>query len=299
MRIYIRTPLVNKSKIIPHTVEHCAGNIVWEIPDFFDFQWWISWWVSTDFTYFEFDKWVKYEDMMKYLFQPIKKKSVDYEHKVLKEELWDSEYSQKLYEKILKKFIDPEISTNQYKSVSWEDVKKYHKKYYKPENVIVVDEEKDYKVIFKWFNPEKKKYKKLEKRKEKFRFKNNKYIAYILKQYNGEDYRKMFFSYRLLNYYLYLINRLTNQEYFHQYNYFFEDTYACIALVEDKNYSKLDQEFFEWWKKYFLNVLKYWYYKEDFFLNEYFYWIPKTRKEVIQICKNFTREEFKELLELK
>lgn len=67
MRIYIRTPLVNKSKMIPHTVEHCAWNIVWEISDFFDFQWWLSWWVSTDFTYFEFDKWVKYEDMMKYL----------------------------------------------------------------------------------------------------------------------------------------------------------------------------------------------------------------------------------------
>ncbi|MBR7036483.1 hypothetical protein IKI14_01035 [bacterium] len=49
----------------------------------------------------------------------------------------------------MKKFINPEISTNQYKSVSWEDVKKYHKKYYKPENVVVVDEEKDYKVIFK------------------------------------------------------------------------------------------------------------------------------------------------------
>jgi hypothetical protein len=60
----------------------------------------------------------------------------------------------------------------------------------------------------------------------------------------------------------------------------------------------LDKEFFEWGKKYLLNVFKYWYYKEKIFLNEYIYWIPKTRKEVIQMCKNFTREEFKEFLEI-
>ena len=68
--------------------------------------------------------------------------------------------------------------------------------------------------------------------------------------------------------------------------------------MEDADYSKLDKEFFEWGKKYLLNVFKYWYYKEKFFLNEYIYWISKTRKEVIQMCKNFTREEFKEFLEI-
>ena len=298
MRIYIRTPLVNKSKMIPHMVEHCAGNIVWDMSDFFDFQRGISWEISSDTTCFEFDRWVKYDDMLKYLFQPIEKKSVTYERKILREELWDPEFVQEVYEKALRKFVDPDYNINHYKSITWEEVKDYHEKYYKRENLIVVNEEKDYKVIFEWFKPKENKYKKLEKRKEKFRFKGNKYITYILTHYNGEHYRKMFFSYRILEYYLYLVNRLKGQKYFHQENYFFEDSYACIMLVENLDYSKLDKEFFEGWRKYIINMFKVWYFQERLLLNKYFYWIPKTRKEVIQICKNFTREEFKELLEI-
>lgn len=297
MRIYIRTPLVNKSKIIPHTVEHCAGFFNGKIDDFFDFSQGLDWEISSDFTCFEFDKWVKYEDMMEHLFQPIERKTVTYEHKVLEEELWDPWYAQKVYEKVLKRFLDPEYNINHYKSITWKEVKDYHEKYYNRKNAIVVDE-KDYKIIFKWFKPKEKEYKKSEQRKEKLKFKDNKYIVYILNNYNGENYRKMFFWYRLLDYYLYLINRLTNQKYYYQNNYSFQQGETFMVLVEDTDYSKLDKKFFEWWKKYFLNVLKYWYYKEKFFLNKYFYWIPKTRKEVIQICKKFTREEFKEFLEL-
>ena len=299
MRIYIRTPLVNKSKMIPHTVEHCAGNVCWNVSDFFDFSRWLDWEISIDYTCFIPDKWVKYEDVLEKIFQPIEKKKVNYEHKVLKEELSEPSYAQKLSEKILKKFVDPEISTNHYKSISWEEAKEYHEKYYKLENVIVVDEEKDYKVIFKWFSPEKKKCRNLEKRKEKFRYKGNKYILYFFKSYNAEEYRKMFFCYELIDSYLYFMNRLNKQQYYPLINYFFQNTYAYYILVEDTDYSRLDQDFFEQWKKYFLNMLKNWFYKEDFFLNEYFYGIPKNRKEVIQICKNFSRAEFKEFLELK
>ena len=299
MRIYIKTPLVNKSKMIPHTVEHCAGFFNKKIDEFFDFSQGLEWEISTDYTCFEFDRWVKYEDMMEHLFQPIKKEYLTYEHKVLREEFWSPDYVQKIYEKLLKVFLDPEYNMNKYNSITREEVKKYHKKYYKPENAIVVDEEKGYKVIFEWFKPKEKKSKKLEKRKEKFKFKDNKYIVYILNHYNGENYRKAFFCYRILDYYLYLINRYTNQKYYYQSNYFFQQEDTLFVLVEDADYSKLDKEFFEWGKKYLINVFKYWYYKEKFFLNEYIYWIPKTRKEVIQMCKNFTREEFKNFLELK
>ena len=70
-------------------------------------------------------------------------------------------------------------------------------------------------------------------------------------------------------------------------------------MIWDYDYSQLDEKFFEWWKKYIINMFEAWYFKEKFFLNEYFYGIPKTRKEVIQIIKNFSREEFKDFLELK
>lgn len=299
MRIYIKTPLVNKSKIIPHAVEHCAGFFNKKIEDFFDFSQGLDGEIFTDYTCFEFDRWVKYEDMMKYLFQPIKENSVIYENMILKEELWDPEYAQRIYEKVLKSFLDPKYDINHYKSITLEEVKDYHEKYYKRENAIVVDNENDYKIIFEWFEPEEKQCKELEKRKENFKFRDNKYIVYILNHYNGENYRKAFFCYRMLDYYLYLINRFTNQKYYYQNNYFFQQEDTLFALVEDANYSKLDKKFFEWGKKYLLNVFKYWYYKEKFFLNEYFYWIPKTRDEVIQSYKDFTRNQFKEFLELK
>lgn len=299
MRIYIRTPLVNKSDIIPHTVEHCVGNIGWKRTDYFDYYRWFLWEIRTEYTYFEFDRWIKYDYLLQKLFQPIEKDTVDYEHKVLKEELWDPSYCSEIYEKIIRKFIDPKFLTNHYKPVSLDDVKRYHKKYYKIENLVVVDEEKWYNVIFKWFEPEKRKYKKLEKRKEKFIFRKNKYILNIFSHYNADQYRKWFFSYRILNCYCYYINRLHKQWYYNQENYFFQYSDSFIITLENLDYSKLNQEFFKQWKRYFLNILKYWYFQERFFLNEYFYWIPKARKEVIQMCKNFTRGEFKELLELK
>ena len=154
MRIYIKTPLVNKSKMIPHAVEHCAGSFNKKIDDFFDFSQGLDGEIFTDYTCFEFDRWVKYEDMMEHLFQPIKENTVTYENMVLKDELWDPEYAQRIYEKVLKSFLDPEYDINHYKSITLEDVKDYHEKYYKRENAIVVDNEKDYKIIFKWFEPE-------------------------------------------------------------------------------------------------------------------------------------------------
>jgi hypothetical protein len=73
--------------MIPHAVEHCAGFFNKKIDDFFDFSQGLDGEIYTDYTHFEFDRWVKYEDMMKYLFQPIKENVVIYENMILKEEL--------------------------------------------------------------------------------------------------------------------------------------------------------------------------------------------------------------------
>jgi hypothetical protein len=44
---------------------------------------------------------------------------------------------------------------------------------------------------------------------------------------------------------MYLINRYTNQKYYYQSNYFFQQEDTLFVLVEDADYSKLDKEFFE------------------------------------------------------
>lgn len=294
MRIYIRTPFVNDSNIIPHTVEHCVGNVSWKKTDFFDYYRGLYWEVKSEYTCLELDRWIKYDYFLQKMLQPIEKDTVIYERKVLKEELSDPTYIQKIYEKVIQKFVNPKLTTNRYKAVSLDDLKDYHKKYYKPENLIVVDEEKDYKIIFEWFIPKEKKNKKLEKKEGKFKFEGNEYLVCVFSHYNGTQYWTSFFSYRLLNCYCYYINRLHKQWYYNQENYFFQYADSCIIMLENLDYSGFTQEFFEQWKKYFINILKHWYYQEKFFLNEYFYDAPKTRKEAIQVVKDYSREEFRE-----
>jgi hypothetical protein len=54
--------------------------------------------INTDYTYFEFDKWINYEDAIKRLTEEINKESFLYEKKIIKQELEDVNYDQRIYE---------------------------------------------------------------------------------------------------------------------------------------------------------------------------------------------------------
>ena len=54
--------------------------------------------INTDYTYFEFDKWINYEDAIERLTKDINKESFLYEKKIIKQELEDVNYDQRIYE---------------------------------------------------------------------------------------------------------------------------------------------------------------------------------------------------------
>jgi len=297
MRIYIRTPLVNKSKMIPHLVEHCIWHSVLNLDDFFEFLYWLDGVINTDYSYFEFDKRINYDDAIEKLTKQITKESFLYEKDIIKQELEDVRYDQRIYEYVVRKYLDPDFFMNKYEKVSWNDVKDYHEKYYVSENMIAVDDE--FKILKQWFKIEKSNSAVQKISKCLLNFEDDKYLTFIWKKTDWTWYWEMYFFFRILCFYWAYSQRWQKGEYYYLEPYFYEYEDNCIVLIWDYDYSQLNEKFFEGWKKYIINMFEAWYFKEKFFLNEYFYWIPKTRKEVIQIIKDYSREKFKEFLELK
>lgn len=282
--------------MIPHLVEHCIGHSVLDMEDFFEFSYWLDGVTNTDYTYFEFDKWINYEDAVAKLTKKITKESFLYEKDIIKQELEDVSYDQRIYEYIVRKYLDSDFSMNKYAKVSWEDIENYHYKYYTPENMIAVDD--GFKILKQWFKIEKNEDNVTQKiSKYSLNFEDDKYLAFIWEKTDWTWYWEIYFFFRIMCFYLAYSQRWQKGEYYYLEPYFYEYENNCIVLIWDYDYSQLDEKFFEWWKKYITNMFKSWYFKEKFFLNEYFYWIPKTREEVIQICKNYSRDQFKDILE--
>ena len=284
--------------MVPHLVEHCIGHSMLDLEDFFEFSYWLDGVINTDYTYFEFDKWVNYKDAVEKLTKKITKEFFSYEKDIIKQELEDASYDQRIYEYVVRKYLNSDFSMNKYEKVSWEDIENYHKKYYQSENMIIVDNE--FNILKQWFKIEKDGGNAAQKiSKYSLNFEDDKYLAFIWKKTDWTWYWGMYFFFRIMCFYWAYSQRWQNREYYYLEPYFYEYEDNCIVLIWDYDYSQLNEKFFEWWKKYIINMFESWYFKEKFFLNEYFYWIPKTREEVIQSYKNFTRNQFKEFLELK
>ena len=284
--------------MIPHLVEHCIGHSVLDMDDFFEFSYWLDGVINTDYTYFEYDKWINYEDAVEKITKEITKESFLYEKDIIKQELEDVSYDQRIYECVVRKYFDSDFSMNKFAKASWEDVENYHEKYYQSENMIIVDDE--FKILKQWFNIEKTDDNDVQKiSKYSLNFEDDKYSVFIWKKTDWTWYWEMHFFFRIMCFYWAYSQRWQKGGYYYLEPYFYEYEDNCIVLIWDYDYSQLDEKFFEWWKKYIINMFESWYFKEKFFLNEYFYWIPKTREEVIQSYKNFTRSQFKKFLELK
>ena len=255
MRIYIKTPLVNKSKMIPHLVEHWIGHSVLDMEDFFEFSYWLDGVINTDYTYLEYDKWINYEDAVKKITKKITKESFLYEKDIIKQELEDVSYDQRIYECVVRKYLDSDFSMNKYAKASWEDVENYHEKYYQSENMIIVDDE--FKILKQWFNIEKNGDNTAQKiSKYSLNFEDDKYLVFIWKKTNWAWYWEIYFFFRIMCFYWAYSQRRQKGEYYYLEPYFYEYEDNCIVLIWDYNYSKLDEKFFEWWKNMLLTCLK-------------------------------------------
>lgn len=265
---------------------------------YFELSYWLDAVTCVDYTYFEFDNRVNYTETIKSLTSPITERTFLYEKEIIQQELEDLSYGQWIYEYVVKKYLDSDFSMNQYEEVSQENVKDYHEKYYTPDNMIVVENTNNYEVIQSWFKAEKNNKNLTNKiSKKSFNFENDKYLLYIWKFTDWTWYWEMYFFFRMICFFSAYLQRWQKWEYYYIEPCFYEYENNCIVIIWDYDYSTLDEKFFEWWKKYIIDMIeKGGYFKEKFFLNEYIYWIPKTREDVIDLYKSYSRETFTKTL---
>lgn len=298
MRAYIKTPLVNNSKIIPHAVEHCVWHTNFSIQKSYDLLYWVEWVITPDYTYYEFDNRVNKNQIISYLTSPINKESLEYEIPIFKEEIDDTNYDQRIYEYVIKKYIDPDISLNTYEDIKRKDINDYHKKYYTPDNIIIVDEN-NFEIVYEWFKANKKKCLNTKVTKSKLDFEWDKYLLYVWKSCDSDSYWEMYFFFWIICFFCFIDQRHKNQTYYYLEPYFYQYKDNCFVIIWDFDYSKLDKNIFESWKKYVLDMLdKGKYFKEKFFLNKYFYWIEKDREDVVIMYKNYSYSDLNKMLNL-
>ena len=149
MKIYIKTPLIGRRKAIPHMLEHCIAKSHFGSSDFFTFTYGSEVEISSNFTLYEYDKWVSIDPILKYLTDPISKEAFEYELPIIQEECEDSSYDQRIYQESLTLLLKKKFDLNSASGLSREAVKKYHEKYYQLENFLICDDTlSEYKLLF-------------------------------------------------------------------------------------------------------------------------------------------------------
>lgn len=296
MQLYLKTPLVDNSKYVPHLTEHCSWHAALEISDFFEFSYGLDGISTPEYTKFEYDQRIDYKQAIAKITTPIKKSDFIYETKILQKELADTSYDQRIYESVIKQFIESKISLNLTKNSTREEVEQYHKSRYTPNNIIAIDN--NFNILYKGFSPNKKSdTQKIEKNISHFCFEDDEYQILLYKNYNTETYWELYFIFRICCFFCVYLMRWHKWEYFYLEPYFQRFWEYCWALIPNIDYKVMSSDFFENWKKYIITMFSQWYFKENFFLNEYFYWISMKRKDVISQYQKYNQNMFYSILD--
>ncbi|MBP8016652.1 hypothetical protein KAZ01_01470, partial [Candidatus Gracilibacteria bacterium] len=142
--IYLYTPIQNNSQFYAHLTEHCAGYAENERAFFVFGNNVIG--TSTYYTYFVFDK-ISKENLNYFIDKictPVKKEVIKYEYKVIKKELKEYDFNLDLIDKIGKKLYSKSFNYNKTLKLDYETLENYHGKYYKKNNIIILEEDTIY-----------------------------------------------------------------------------------------------------------------------------------------------------------
>ncbi|PID86264.1 hypothetical protein CSB08_01220 [Candidatus Gracilibacteria bacterium] len=148
--IFIKTPLYKNSNYIAHIIEHCAIPKSNNPKEYFknyifsgeNYIYYTNFFVNT-----KSEKILN--NFIKNLIKPIDKKTIEYEKKVIKDELVSLNYEKKVINKIGKKIYNNEIKYSQVTRIGYKEIQNYHKKYYNLNNILVLEKskiEKDIKI---------------------------------------------------------------------------------------------------------------------------------------------------------
>lgn len=279
MRIYIETPLFNRSNAVPHMVEHCVGHSILQFADFFDYMYGAEKMNYAEYTTCDYDDRIHYEDAIVKLTTSLNEASFRYEKKVLQEEISDPSYGQRIYERLVQQIVHPTILRNTAKFLFRKDVVAYHKKRYQPEHMVVIDD--DYKVLYQGLKTPIPKKQTPKYFSFPFTFEKDQYFVIGAKHCDKDIYWELFFLFQILySYGVYQLRWKQRQYYLNTYFHTFEHVNWVVFPRIDV--TSLDQSFFEQGKKYILQMFAQGYFKEKFFLNHYFYAIPASREMVIE-----------------
>lgn len=219
MYLYLKTPLHNHSKYIPHLVEHCSGYSALDVVDFFEFSYGLDGVSTPEYTRFEYDKRISYEKALEKLFTPLQKSAFLYESKILQEELGESSYDQRIYESVIQHYINSAISLNRTEKVSREEVERYHTIRYSSKNVIAVNQ--DFEVLYQGFQPQKKDdADQLKLTTDEFVFEDDAYFLLLYKNYSAKEYWELYFMFWLLCFYSTFVMRRKEGAYYYLEPYF-------------------------------------------------------------------------------
>lgn len=219
MYLYLKTPLHNHSKYLPHLVEHCSGHSALAAVDFFEFSYGLDGISTPEYTRFEYDKRISYEKALEKLFIPLQNSVFLYESKILQEELGGSSYDQRIYEAVIQQYINSAISLNRTENVSREEVKKYHTTRYLSKNVIAVNQ--DFQVIYQGFQSQKKDdTDQLQFITDEFVFEDDTYFLLLYKNYSAKEYWELYFMFWLLCFYSTFVMRRKEGAYYYLEPYF-------------------------------------------------------------------------------
>lgn len=299
MRLFIKTPRPDDNKYIPHLLEHCvlqANNV----KDFIDIQIPIYASTATWYTEFEFEK-AKLKALLEKLNTPITHDTFNLQQKIIQKELKWSSFWQKAYIDSLRKISwNRKLNSNSVaKWINFKDIVNYQKKYYTHNNMILVNEQ-DEIAKFWWiensikFDPE-------IKLESEIKYKNTKF--------QWENYDNIYTEYKtpydiiILDFFCDFINDYTYYIDTKRWKYWYD--YSDISITDkymilnfDKWYlpKKINNEFFEYYKKTYINDIKEWENRTYIPIIALFTWYYVSKKQHAKFIENIDIKSIKNIL---
>jgi predicted Zn-dependent peptidase len=149
MQLYVKTPLYDNNKYLPHLLEHCV-LFSSDRAEFFTYFGDIEAWTSYGCTCFEFYAPLSLPYLLQKIYQSISKETLLIQKKHLAYELKNAEYSQKLWEKLMQAVEqNSDIYANNIpKGITLDILNAYHRQWYQEQHMIFVGEDEQIDLQF-------------------------------------------------------------------------------------------------------------------------------------------------------
>ena len=226
---------------------------------------------------------------------PITPKNFEIQKKIIKDELKWASFWQKSYISMYKKISWNKnlVSNHIQEWVKFEDVINYQKQYYKPENMVLVDDKNEL-ILIEWIKKGFKFDPKIEL-KSNIEYKITKYqweetINFYTKYITPYDVLLLDFLYELLYDYTYYLKTI-KWKYWHEWSDIcLSNEYIILSFKKWYLPKQIDEKFFDWYKKYAIKEIEKWKYRIYIPISTLFTWEYITK---VQHAKFIERIELK------